>query len=92
MSTSVDGTWQAILIGEVETIAASIPAPSSVAKVFAATPGWLFMPAPTRLTLPRSSREVQETPRPSSVRAASALSSTDVDRAVQALHVAFELG
>ena len=44
MSTSVEGTWQAILIGEVETIDASIPAASSVAKVFAATPGWLFMP------------------------------------------------
>ena len=59
MSTSLEGTWHAILIGEVETIDASIPASSSVANVFAATPGWLFMPAPTRLTLPRSSREVQ---------------------------------
>ena len=46
---------------------ASIPACSSVAKVFAATPGWLFMPAPTRLTLPRSSRDDQATPSPSSV-------------------------
>ena len=85
MSTSVEGTWQAILIGEVETIGASIPAASSVANVLAATPGWLFIPAPTRLTLPRSSRALQETPRPSSVRAASALSSTGAEKTISAL-------
>jgi hypothetical protein len=28
----------------------------------AATPGWLFMPAPITLTLPKSSREVHLTP------------------------------
>ena len=32
------------------------PGSASVANVFAATPGWLFMPAPITLTLPRSSR------------------------------------
>jgi len=47
-----------------------IPAESSVANVFAATPGWLFIPAPTRLTFPRSSREVYSTP--SAARVASA--------------------
>ena len=65
------GTWQAILIGDVLTIEASIPACSSVANVFAATPGWLFIPAPTRLTFPRSSRALQSTPSPSSALEAS---------------------
>jgi hypothetical protein len=67
------------LIGEVLTIGASIPACSRVAKVFAATPGWLFIPAPTRLTFPRSSRALHSTPRPSSARAASSRSSTGAE-------------
>src|SRR5581483_3254958 len=54
--TSPLATWQAILIGEVEITSAVTPASSRVANVFAAMPGWLFMPAPTRLTFPRSSR------------------------------------
>ena len=83
-STSLEGTWQAILIGEVETSDASMPACSSVANVFAATPGWLFIPAPTRLTLPRSSRKVQLTPSASSVRDASARSSTGAEKTISA--------
>src|SRR5579875_2844667 len=64
--TSSLRTWQAILIGEVETTSASTPIAASVAKARAATPGWLFMPAPTRLTLPRSSRIDHSTPSSSS--------------------------
>ena len=55
-------TWHAILIGDVEMTFDSTPISSSVANVFAAMPGWLFIPAPTRLTLPRSSRIDHSTP------------------------------
>ena len=48
--------WQAILIGDVVTTSGSIPCSASVANALAATPGWLFIPAPITLTLPRSSR------------------------------------
>src|SRR5438876_53626 len=54
--TSSVRTWQAILIGDVEITFDSTPISSSVANVFAAIPGSLFMPAPTRLTLPRAPR------------------------------------
>ena len=43
---------QEILIGEVEIISMLIPASPRVWKTFAATPGWLRMPAPTIETLP----------------------------------------
>src|SRR5206468_10008463 len=62
--TSSVRTWQAILIGEVEMTSGWTPIPPSVAKACAAMPGWLFMPAPTRLTLPRSSRIDHSTSRP----------------------------
>ena len=44
------------MIGEVETISVLMPSSSSVANAFAATPGWLRIPAPMMLTCPRSSR------------------------------------
>src|SRR5262249_24602438 len=56
LGTSSVRTWQAILIGGVEMTAGATPIPPSVANACAAIPGWLFIPAPTRLTLPRSSR------------------------------------
>ena len=43
---------QEILIGEVEIISMLIPFSPSVWKTFAATPGWLRIPAPTIETLP----------------------------------------
>ena len=51
------GTWSAaitqeILIGEVEIISMLIPFSPRVWKTFAATPGWLRIPAPTIETLP----------------------------------------
>ena len=44
-------------IGEVFTIWGSTPMSASVENVLPAIPGWLLIPAPTRLTLPRSSRD-----------------------------------
>ena len=43
---------QEILIGEVEIISMLTPASPSTVNVFAATPGWLFIPAPTSETFP----------------------------------------
>src|SRR4051812_21051835 len=43
---------QEILMGEVEIISMLISCSPSVRKTVAATPGWLFMPAPTIETLP----------------------------------------
>ena len=43
-------TMQEIRMAEVEIISMLMPAAASVSKVVAATPGFDFMPAPTRLT------------------------------------------
>src|SRR6266545_975363 len=59
-----------------------MPAASSVANVFAATPGWLFIPAPTSDTFPRSSRAVHVTPSESSTRSASGRSSTGAEKTI----------
>ena len=56
-STSAAAMWHEILIGDVVTTSGWTPSPSSVANAVAATPGWLFIPAPTTETLPRSSRD-----------------------------------
>src|SRR5439155_26636380 len=69
-------------MGEVETTAGVIPDASSVANVLAATPGWLFIPAPITETLPRSSRALQSAASASSVWRASALASTGAEKAV----------
>jgi hypothetical protein len=49
-SASSRSTKNEILIGEVTMKRASTPISRSVAKVRAAIPGWLFMPAPIKLT------------------------------------------
>src|SRR5262245_3032239 len=49
-SASSRSTKNEILIGDVTMKRASTPISRSVAKVRAAMPGWLFMPAPIRLT------------------------------------------
>ncbi len=50
--TSAASITQEILIGEVEIISMLIPLSPSIWKTFAATPGWLRIPAPTIDTLP----------------------------------------
>jgi hypothetical protein len=65
------------LIGEVVTISGSIPNSSRVENAFAATPGWLRIPAPTMLTWPRSSRADHSTPRASSAASVSARSGAE---------------
>ena len=51
-STSSSRTTQEILIGEVEIISMFTPASPSAVNALAATPGWLFIPAPTSETFP----------------------------------------
>src|SRR5205823_13542262 len=53
-STSAWRTTQEIRIDEVEMIPMLIPASASAPNMSAATPGWLFIPAPTSETLPIS--------------------------------------
>ena len=48
------GTTQETRIDEVEMISMLIPASASASKMSAATPGWLFIPAPTTETLAMS--------------------------------------
>ena len=50
--TSSSRMTHEILIGEVEIISMFTPASPSTVNAFAATPGWLFIPAPTSETLP----------------------------------------
>ena len=54
VGTWAPGTTQLILIGDVAIIWMLIPCSPSTEKTFAATPGWVFMPAPTIETLPIS--------------------------------------
>src|SRR3954451_21722758 len=50
--TRSPGTTQEMRIGEVEIISMLMPLSPSVVNTFAATPGWVFIPAPTIETLP----------------------------------------
>ena len=65
VSTSSSRTTHEILIGEVEIISMFTPASPSTVRARAATPGWLFIPAPTSDTLPMRSSE-WTAPNPSS--------------------------
>ena len=65
VSTSSSRITHEILIGEVEIISMFTPASPSTVKVLAATPGWLFIPAPTSDTFPMCS-SVAIPPMPSS--------------------------
>ena len=64
VSTASSRTTQEILIGEVEIISMLTPASPRARKVVCATPGWLFIPAPTTDTLPMRS-SVWTSPKPS---------------------------
>src|SRR4029453_11506479 len=55
VSTCSSRTTHEILIGEVEIISMFTPALAIASKVLCATPGWLFIPAPTTDTLPMCS-------------------------------------
>ena len=75
------------MIGDVFTIRGSIPCVARVENVRAATPGWLFIPAPIRLTFPRSSLDVQRTPRRSSAAAVSAWSGVGAENTIPSSRV-----
>src|SRR5918999_695439 len=65
VSTCSSRTTQEILIGEVEIISMLTSASPSTVRARAATPGWLFIPAPTSETFPMCS-SVWMPPKPSS--------------------------
>ena len=65
VSTSSSRTTHEILIGEVEIISMFTLASPSTVSARAATPGWLFIPAPTSETLPMRSSDCTP-PKPSS--------------------------
>ena len=85
-STSEACSTQEMRIEEVEIISMLMPASASVWNIFAATPGWDRMPAPTSDTLPTSGSAVHPSapisaamrPRVSSERARSSLGSVNV--------------
>ena len=54
-STSPDETTQEMRIDDVEIISMLTPSFASVSNIVAATPGWVFIPAPTSETRPMSS-------------------------------------
>ena len=54
-------TMHEIRMGEVEIISMLMPAPARVSNIVAVTPGWVFMPAPTRETWATSSSAMTET-------------------------------
>jgi hypothetical protein len=73
------------LIGDVTTTWTGMPSASSVANVLAAIPGWLFIPAPIRLTFPRSSRADHCTPSRSRTGSTSGRSSAGAEKTISAL-------
>src|SRR5439155_23059372 len=81
-SASPRSTKNEILIGEVTMKRASTPISRSVANVRAAIPGWLFIPAPIRLTFASPSMQSQLAEAPSSAASASARSPSGAEKTI----------